>query len=307
MNFEEFGIHRNRAVPSAHAIKTCTPENIAVVRETIERSSHRSARRHSVSLGLSEASVRRILHKDLHFYPYQSPVTHVPHERDYVNRVNFCQTFLQLINQNQELVNNLLMSDEAHFHLSGFVNKQNFRYWSATNPIELYERPLHRSKVTVWCAISSFGIIGPYFFEDERERAVIVTGPHYVHVLENFLVPELARHPVTKETFFQQDGSTSHTARDSMAAVRNLFPNHVISRYGDTTWPARSPDLSACDFFLWEYLKSQVFKAPAPHTVQVLKHRIQQEVKRIPVEMLQRVMGDVRKRITECLERMMVC
>ena len=95
MNFEEFGIHRNRAVPSAHAIKTCTPENIAVVRETIERSSHRSARRHSVSLGLSEASVRRILHKDLHFYPYQSPVTHVPHERDYVNRVNFCQTFLQ--------------------------------------------------------------------------------------------------------------------------------------------------------------------------------------------------------------------
>jgi hypothetical protein len=36
--------------------------------------------------------------------------------------------FLQLINQNQELVNNLWMSDEAHFHLPRFVNKQNFRY-----------------------------------------------------------------------------------------------------------------------------------------------------------------------------------
>jgi len=55
----EFGIHHNRAVPSAHAIKTwvrnfeatgstlkksgsvktiCTPKNIAVVREAIERS-----------------------------------------------------------------------------------------------------------------------------------------------------------------------------------------------------------------------------------------------------------------------------
>jgi hypothetical protein len=113
-------------------------------------------------------------------------------------------------------------------------------------------------------------------------------------MLENFLGPELARHPVTEDTFLQQYGDTSHTARDSMAAVRNLFPNHVISRYGDITWPARSPDLSACDFFLWGYLKSQVFKAPAPHTVQELKHRIQQEVKRIPVEMLQRVMGDVR-------------
>ena len=54
-----------------------------------------------------------------------------------LNRVNFCQTFLQLINQNQELVNNLLMSAEAHFHLFRFVNKQNFRYWSATNSTEL--------------------------------------------------------------------------------------------------------------------------------------------------------------------------
>ena len=50
-------------------------------------------------------------------------------------------------------------------------------------------------------------------------------------------------------------------------------------------------------------MKSEVFKAPAPDTVQELKHRIQQEVTGIPVEMLQRVTGDVRKRLTECLER----
>jgi hypothetical protein len=169
----EFGIRRNSAVPSAHAIKTWvrsfkaisstlkkkggsvktvnTPENIAVVREIIERSPHCSAHRHSVSLRPSEASVRQILHKDLHFYPYKIQITHVLCERDYVNRVNFCQMFLQSINQNQELVNNLLMSDESHFHLCRFVNKQNFHYWSATNPIELYERPLHSSRVTV-CA-----------------------------------------------------------------------------------------------------------------------------------------------------------
>jgi transposase len=75
----EFGSHHNRAVPSAHAIKTwvqnfqatgstlkkkggsvktvLTAENIAVVREAIERSLHRSVCRHSVSLRLSEASV----------------------------------------------------------------------------------------------------------------------------------------------------------------------------------------------------------------------------------------------------------
>jgi hypothetical protein len=67
-------------------------------------------------------------------------------------------------------------------------------------------------------------------------------------------------------------------------------------------WPARSPDLSASDFFLWGYLNSQVFKAPALHTVQELKHRTQHEVRRIPKEMLQAVMGDIRKSLTECLE-----
>ena len=75
------------------------------------------------------------------------------------------------------------MNDEAHFHLSGFVNKQIFRFWSATSPKELNEEPLHSSKVTVSCAISSFGIICPYFFEDERGKAVTVTGPRYVHML----------------------------------------------------------------------------------------------------------------------------
>jgi hypothetical protein len=46
-----------------------------------------------VSLGLSEASDWRILHKDLHIYPYNIQVTHALHEHDYVNSVNFCQTF----------------------------------------------------------------------------------------------------------------------------------------------------------------------------------------------------------------------
>jgi hypothetical protein len=102
-----------------------------------------------------------------------------------------------------------------------------------------------------------------------------------------------SRFPVNEETFFSKVG---------LRSTPQEF-NHVISRYGDIIWPARSPNLSACDFFLWEYLKSQVFKVPAPHRVQELKHRIQEEVERIPIEMLRRVMSDFRKRLTECLKR----
>ena len=57
-------------------------------------------------------------------------------------------------------------SDEAHF-LSGAVNKQNCRYWAENNPRELHQRPLHSPKVTVWYAVSKFGVIGPYFFEED--------------------------------------------------------------------------------------------------------------------------------------------
>jgi hypothetical protein len=127
----EFGVHCKRAVPSAHAIKiwvrnfeaTDSALKKKCKNSTYTREYCGSERGHwkkptpfcAVSLGLSEASVRRILHKDLHFYPNKIQVTHALHERDYVNRVNFCQTFLQLINQNQELVNKLLMRGKWGF------------------------------------------------------------------------------------------------------------------------------------------------------------------------------------------------
>ena len=34
----------------------------------------------------------------------------------------------------------LLMTDEIHFHLNGFVNIQNFRYWGMENPRILNEK-----------------------------------------------------------------------------------------------------------------------------------------------------------------------
>jgi len=46
-----------------------------------------------------------------------------------------------------------------------------------------------------------------------------------------------------------------HTAAISIAALRRLFPQRVISGFGDVPWPPRSPDLTAPDFFLWGYLK----------------------------------------------------
>jgi hypothetical protein len=134
----------------------------------------------------------------------------------------------------------------------------------------LHQKPLHSEKVTVWCGVSVFGVLGPYFFGNSTGQSVTVTLDRYVKLLREFLNDKLCRlHVDTRLVWFQQDGATTHTAQNSMAVVQGMLPQHVISRFGDAEWPPRSPDLSACDFFLWGYLK-EVYVHP-PHTIQELK------------------------------------
>ncbi|GFW61317.1 tc3a_0 protein [Trichonephila clavipes] len=53
----------------------------------------------------------------------------------------------------------ILFSDEAHFWLNGYVNKQNCRIWSEANPQVYVETPLHPEKLTVGCALWAGGIL----------------------------------------------------------------------------------------------------------------------------------------------------
>ncbi|GFV64614.1 putative DD41D transposase [Trichonephila clavipes] len=106
----------------------------------------------------------------------------------------------------------ILLSDEAHFWLNGYVNKQNSRIWSEANPQVYVETPLHPEKLTVWCALWAGGIIGPYFFKNDEGHHVTVNGDRYRAMITNFFIPELNNHDV-QELWFRQDGATCHTAR----------------------------------------------------------------------------------------------
>jgi len=107
----------------------------------------------------------------------------------------------------------LLMSDEAHFYLDNFMNKQNCCYYAAVNPRNLYEWPLYSSKVSVWCAVSKKFFIGPYFFE-EQGNIVTVNSVRYIDMLNNFLKPKLRRRQTINvfDVWFQQ-GTSSYYYR----------------------------------------------------------------------------------------------
>ncbi|KAJ8897181.1 hypothetical protein PR048_002527 [Dryococelus australis] len=70
--------------------------------------------------------------------------------------------------------------------------------------------------------------------------------------LEWVLVDEVPSHV---QYIKPSNGSTSHMARVSMTALRELLPDRVVSLHADIRWPARSPDLSPCNLFLWKHLK----------------------------------------------------
>ena len=115
---------------------------MTVVRASILKSPRRSAQKHAAALWLSDRSVRRILHRDLRMHPYKIAIAQKLNGSDFENRTKLCRDLLNV------RVTDVFFPDEAHFHLSGTVNKQNFRYWSESNP-----RELHHPKVTVWCAL----------------------------------------------------------------------------------------------------------------------------------------------------------
>ena len=134
------------------------------IKASVQQPPQRSARKHAAALRISATSVRRILHKELQMHPYKIMLAQELNENDSETRRALCLE----IQQNVRMDALVLYSDEAHFHLCGTVNKQNFRYWAESNPRSLHERPLHCPRVTVWCAIARFGIWGPYFFEEEK-------------------------------------------------------------------------------------------------------------------------------------------
>lgn len=207
---------------------------------------------------------------------------------DYGRRLHYCEWFQE--NMNRNLLNLSFFTDEAWFHLSGYVNSQNYRTWAAENPHTFVETSLHPVKVGVWTAISRRRIVGPIFFYEtinaERYRTLI---------LEPFL--EQLHDDELQVGYFQQDGATAHTARATIQFLEQFYGNRLISA---GLWPARSPDLTPLDYFLFGHLKNTIFKT-AIHTIEELEAAIIREINNITEEQLQNVFENMHRRVNLCI------
>ena len=126
------------------------------------------------------------LMKSLKLKPYQPRLLHGLLEDGPDRRVQFCETQRDLIdNDDPDIINKIVWTDEASFKLNGHVNRHNCVYWADENPHKVIEKQNKIPGVTVWGGISSDGIIGPIFFDGT------VNGNNYLHMLQTAVVPQL--------------------------------------------------------------------------------------------------------------------
>ncbi|GFX56799.1 transposable element Tc3 transposase [Trichonephila clavipes] len=191
------------------------------------------------------------------------------HQNDHQARRRFVEWAQNEVAVVPDFHKRILFSDEAHFWLNGYVNKQNCRIWSEANPQVYVKTPLHSETLTVWCALWAGGVFGPYFFEND--------GGH-------------------NELWFQQDGATCHTARATIDLLKDTFGDRLISRFGPVNWPPRSCDLTPQDYFLWDYVRSLVY-VDKPQTLDHLEDNIRRVIADIRTQMLEKVIENWTSRL----------
>lgn len=275
-------------------------ENIIEVQHSVKGMPKTSVRKRSQELGMSRMTLSRILKADLGYKPYKIQKKPLLTGSSIEKRLDMCEWLRNTFDEDPGWLETIWFSDEAHFHLNGSVNSHNNIYWSKQEAKEVNQQLAHSPKITAWCALSAQGIIGPYWFE-ENDETVTITQDRYMTVIRRFIAV-LRRRRVLESAWFMQDGATPHTSKATIEFLRLHFNDRIMSRNTNHVWAPYSPDLNPLDFFLWGYVKSNVYKQPS-RTIEELKDKVTQFINHIPIDMCQRVISNFRKRVNQCIER----
>lgn len=273
-----------------------TEENEFRVLLSVTENPHVSTRELSDDLSIERTSIRRLL-KNNKFHPFHVQLHQELKEQDYQHRIHFCTWMQQELQRRDNILENILFTDECTFHRNGFVNRHNFHYYSDVNPHLFRVHSQQKWTVNVWAGIIGTFVVGPFFFDGT------LNSEKYEHFLEHHLFELLENIPLDRrrDMYFQQDGAPPHHARRITDRLNATFGANWIGRAGPVHWPARSPDLTPLDFFLWGYVKSKVYELE-PTTVEDMKVRIRNVFQFITLDMLEAVKENFVARLQKCLE-----
>ena len=144
-----------------------------------------------------------------------------------------------------------LQTNPGLIRMASLERKKCHKFWAfnkeAIEPISSQLEPL---KVMVWGAVSTKGLIGPYFFHSNGSN-ITVDQYSYQNCIAWF-VEELKGREMLNRAYFMQDGATPHTALSTRR-------EKIIGKNFEYAWPPYSPDLTLADYWLWPTLKRVVY------------------------------------------------
>lgn len=262
-----------------------------------ENNPRTSIRKAGAVLNTTYYAVQKCL-REVGLKPYRFTAVHGLQPGDTGRRLDACLILGEMLEMEADLHTRLVFSDEAGFHVSGFVNSSTCRIWGYENPHARYEFFRDDPKINVWCGLTSQHAIGPFFFIENT-----VTHANYLDMLQNFAVPIMEDLGITARGYFMQDGAPPHWAWAVRDYLDEVFPRRWIGRNGPLLWPARSPDLNPCDFFLWGSIKNNVYNGIPIQNVHDLRVRITAafDYLRMGNNLLANVIEEFKNRLHTCI------
>ena len=259
-------------------------EEVAVL-GAVEINPKTSTRKLKETTGIPRTTLRRILHKHK-FKPYRDRRIHHLRPTDFEHRLNFCNWFLQKCNQMPDFPLKCIWTDESYINSAGIYNRYNSYTWAQQNPHSVVEeRNQGRFGFSVWVGVYRGRIIGPVIYNGT------LTSERYLEILRQQIEPQIEDMPLIelRDIFFQQDGAPPHNAAIINNFLTLSFGNNWIANRGPKHWPARSPDLTPLDFFLWGRLKDLIYRLPK-NSIQELEDAVLQGFASItPIEIINSV------------------
>lgn len=264
---------------------------------SVEENARTSIREIADSVGTSLHTAWSVLKKHK-FKPYIAQKVQALGENDPIRRREFCNFYLRTLQQDPLFYRKIIWTDECTFTNNGIFNRNIHRYWSQENPRFVIENHFqHRFSVNVWCGLLGDRLIGPFFIDGTLNQV------KYHQLLTEDFESFLDELPLAtlRDTHFQQDGATPHNARINVDWLNRNFNERWIGTYGPIRWPARSPDLTPLDFWLWGYLQDRVY-LQMPETIDVLKNKIRTACREIPDYLVLNATYGVIRRCRLCVE-----
>ena len=241
---------------SGRPVSASGDEMKEIIVNAVKEDSTKSTRQLSSDHNVSYATVWRILNTE-NFHPYKPMYSHFLSDGDDDRRLQFCEEMIAKFQADPAFHRKLVFSDECVFALTSSVNKHNVHYWGTENPNVRFQNPGKTPTLVVWAAIGYGGVVA-----SDLSRETMIN-ERYCQILDSKVIPYFRRNA---DKLFQQDGASPHYSLAARHILNTRLQDRWIGRRGPIEWPARSPDLTPCGYWLWSYLRSKVYPNDTKYT-----------------------------------------